>query len=65
GIIQRVTPDDQVTSTVITGRTAARIKEMICAGAAWSVSHPTMMMPSRRRHLTATDTAATRLPTRA
>ncbi|GGQ04366.1 NAD(P)/FAD-dependent oxidoreductase [Streptosporangium pseudovulgare] len=65
GIIQRVTPDDQVTSTVITGRTAARIKEMICASAAWSVSHPTMMMPSRRRHLTATDTAATRLPTRA
>ncbi|MFI7049956.1 NAD(P)/FAD-dependent oxidoreductase [Streptosporangium sandarakinum] len=65
GIIQRVTPDDQVTSTVITGRTAARLKEMICASAAWSVSHPTMMMPSRRRHLTATDTAATRLPTRA
>ncbi|MET9064781.1 NAD(P)/FAD-dependent oxidoreductase [Streptosporangium sandarakinum] len=65
GIIQRLTPDDQVTSTVFTGRTAARIKEMVCASAAWSVSHPTMMMPSRRRHLTATDTAATRLPTRA
>ncbi|MGW5160022.1 NAD(P)/FAD-dependent oxidoreductase [Nonomuraea wenchangensis] len=51
GIIQRVTPDDQVTSTVFTGRTAARIKEMICASAAWSISHPTMLMPSRRRHL--------------
>ncbi|MGA5762877.1 NAD(P)/FAD-dependent oxidoreductase [Nonomuraea bangladeshensis] len=51
GIIQRVTPDDQVTSSVFTGRTAARIKEMICASAAWSISHPTMLMPSRRRHL--------------
>lgn len=54
GIIQRVTPGDQVTSTVFTGRTAARIKEMICASAAWSVSHPTMMLPSRRRHLAVT-----------
>ncbi|MGA4993619.1 NAD(P)/FAD-dependent oxidoreductase [Nonomuraea bangladeshensis] len=54
GIIQRVTPDDQVTSSVFTGRTAARIKEMICASAAWSISHPTMMMPSRRRHLAGT-----------
>ncbi|MEV0145468.1 MULTISPECIES: FAD-dependent oxidoreductase [unclassified Nonomuraea] len=60
GIIQRVTSDDQVTSTVFTGRTAARIKEMICAGAAWSVSHPTMMMPSRRRHVAATGAAKTR-----
>ncbi|MET8350765.1 FAD-dependent oxidoreductase [Micromonospora sp. NPDC005206] len=61
GIIQRVTPEDQVTSTVITGRTAARIKEMICASAAWSISHPTMMMPSRRRHLAVTDAVETRL----
>ncbi|MBO2465234.1 NAD(P)/FAD-dependent oxidoreductase [Actinomadura violacea] len=64
GIIQRVTADDQVTSTVFTGRTAARIKEMVCAGAAWSVTHPTMMMPSRRRHLAATEAAETRLLTR-
>ncbi|WP_242906217.1 NAD(P)/FAD-dependent oxidoreductase [Actinomadura terrae] len=61
GIIQRVTADDQVTSTVITGRTAARIKEMICAGAAWTISHPTMMMPSRRRHLAVTGAAETGL----
>ncbi|WP_242886768.1 NAD(P)/FAD-dependent oxidoreductase [Actinomadura litoris] len=61
GIIQRVTADDQVTSTVITGRTAARIKEMVCAGAAWSISHPTMMMPSRRRHLAVTGAAETGL----
>ncbi|MBT2481541.1 NAD(P)/FAD-dependent oxidoreductase [Streptomyces sp. ISL-94] len=54
GIVQRVTHDDQVTSTVITGRTGARIKEFICAATAWSISHPTMMLPSRRRHLAAT-----------
>ncbi|MFE4984317.1 NAD(P)/FAD-dependent oxidoreductase [Streptomyces sp. NPDC056664] len=53
-IFQKVTHDDEVTSTVVTGRAGARIKEFICAGAAWSVSHPTMMMPSRRRRLTAT-----------
>ncbi|MEV0414954.1 FAD-dependent oxidoreductase [Streptomyces sp. NPDC050448] len=58
GILQRVTHDDQVTSTVITGRTGARIKEFICAVAAWSVSHPTLMLPSRRRHLPATAGAA-------
>ncbi|MFI6787627.1 NAD(P)/FAD-dependent oxidoreductase [Nonomuraea sp. NPDC050383] len=60
GIIQRVTPDDQITSTVFTGRTAARIKEMICASAAWSIYHPTMMMPSRRRHLAVTGAVETR-----
>ncbi|MEV4554561.1 NAD(P)/FAD-dependent oxidoreductase [Nonomuraea wenchangensis] len=64
GIIQRVTPDDQVTSTVFTGRTAARIKELICASAAWSISHPTLMMPSRRRHLAVTGAAGTRPLTR-
>ncbi|MDR8408290.1 FAD-dependent oxidoreductase [Nonomuraea sp. 3-1Str] len=64
GIIQRVTPDDQVTSTVFTGRTAARIKEMICASAAWSIYHPTMMMPSRRRHLAVTGAVETRPLTR-
>ncbi|WP_435592933.1 NAD(P)/FAD-dependent oxidoreductase [Nocardia sp. bgisy118] len=63
GIVQRVTPDDQVTPTVITGRIAARIKEFICAGAAWSVSHPTVLMPSRRRHLVATGAAETRFVT--
>ncbi|SDM09055.1 NADH dehydrogenase, FAD-containing subunit [Nonomuraea maritima] len=51
GIIQRVTPDDQVTSSVVTGRTAARIKELVCAGGFWGVTQPTMMLPSRRRHV--------------
>ncbi|MGW2144902.1 NAD(P)/FAD-dependent oxidoreductase [Nonomuraea bangladeshensis] len=65
GIIQRVTPDDQVTSSVFTGRTAARIKEMICASAAWSISHPTMLMPSRRRHLAGTGAVEARPLTQA
>jgi NADH dehydrogenase, FAD-containing subunit len=55
GIVQRVTPDDQVMSTVIKGRTAARIKEFICAAAAWGISHPTVMLPSRRRRLATGD----------
>ncbi|MFE9319730.1 NAD(P)/FAD-dependent oxidoreductase [Nocardia sp. NPDC052278] len=53
GIVQKVTPDDQPTSKVATGRMGARIKELICASAAWSISHPTLMLPSRRRHLMA------------
>ncbi|MEV6335209.1 FAD-dependent oxidoreductase [Nocardia vinacea] len=54
GIIQKVTPDDQPTPKVTTGRMGARIKELICAATAWSISHPTMMLPGRRRHLVAT-----------
>ncbi|MFE2478252.1 FAD-dependent oxidoreductase [Streptomyces sp. NPDC059389] len=53
-IVQRVTPDDRPTSTVITGRTGARIKELICSATTWSIAHPTMMVPSRRRRLAAT-----------
>ena len=49
-IMQWVTPDDQPKPSAVTGKTAARIKEMICKSAAWSVSHPTSMLPSRRRH---------------
>ncbi|WP_329280444.1 NAD(P)/FAD-dependent oxidoreductase [Streptomyces sp. NBC_00691] len=64
-VFQKVTHEDGMTSTVVTGRAGARIKEFICAGAAWSVSHPTMMMPSRRRRLTAaTEPAAPRLAAR-
>ncbi|MFC4070140.1 NAD(P)/FAD-dependent oxidoreductase [Actinoplanes subglobosus] len=53
GIIQLVTADDQATPKAITGRPAARIKELICAGAAWNIAHPTMLLPTRRHHLTA------------
>lgn len=52
GIIQIVTADDQATPKAIIGRPAARIKEMICAGAAWNIAHPTMLLPTRRRHVT-------------
>ncbi|MEU6988029.1 FAD-dependent oxidoreductase [Streptomyces sp. NPDC046324] len=62
-IFQRVTEDDQMTSTVITGRTGARIKELICSGAAWSVSHPTMLLPTRRRRLAPVIEAEPRLVT--
>ncbi|MGW6405125.1 hypothetical protein [Streptomyces sp. NPDC055134] len=48
--------DDQMTSSVFTGRAGARIKGLICAGAAWSVSHPTMMLPSRRHLLVVVET---------
>ncbi|WP_433796119.1 NAD(P)/FAD-dependent oxidoreductase [Actinoplanes sp. CA-252034] len=59
GIIQLVTADDQAKPTAITGRAAARIKEMICAGAAWNIAHPPLLLPTRRRHVTpANDLAA-------
>ena len=54
GIIQRVTPDDRALPTAVQGRTAARIKELVCAGAVWGISHPTLMLPSRRHRVTAT-----------
>ncbi|MEN3613999.1 FAD-dependent oxidoreductase [Plantactinospora sp. ZYX-F-223] len=54
GIIQFVTPDDQAKPSAVTGRPAARIKEFVCAGAAWSIAHPTVMVPTRRRHVSAT-----------
>ncbi|MFJ3173864.1 NAD(P)/FAD-dependent oxidoreductase [Streptomyces roseus] len=61
GILQRVTHEDQMTSTVITGRAGARIKEFICASTAWGLTHPTMLLPTRRHRLTpATSMAGTR-----
>ncbi|MGI5450881.1 NAD(P)/FAD-dependent oxidoreductase [Streptomyces sp. CA-243310] len=63
GILQRVTHEDEVTSTAIAGRGGARLKELICSAAAWSVSHPTMLMPARRRRLAATREARTGLVT--
>ncbi|GAA2637656.1 NAD(P)/FAD-dependent oxidoreductase [Paractinoplanes durhamensis] len=52
GIIQPVTRDDRAKPSAITGGPAARIKELICAGAAWSIAHPTVLLPARRRRLT-------------
>jgi NADH dehydrogenase FAD-containing subunit len=51
GIIQFVTADGRARPAAIIGRPAARIKELICAGAAWNIAHPTMMLPTRRRRL--------------
>ncbi|MEU2033135.1 NAD(P)/FAD-dependent oxidoreductase [Nocardia amamiensis] len=58
-IMQWVTPDDQPKPSALTGRAAARLKEFICKSAAWSISHPTSMLPSRRRRITTAE------PTRA
>ena len=50
-IVQWVTPDDQPKPSALTGKAAVRVKELICKSAAWSISHPTVMMPSRRRRI--------------
>ncbi|WP_067540190.1 NAD(P)/FAD-dependent oxidoreductase [Nocardia crassostreae] len=50
-VIQHVTPEDQPTDKVTTGRMGARIKEVICASTVWAVKHPTFMLPSRRRRI--------------
>lgn len=57
GIIQYVTADDRAKPSQLTGRLAARYKEVVCKGAAWSISHP-IPYPVRRRRVTATRTPA-------
>ncbi|MFF2780186.1 NAD(P)/FAD-dependent oxidoreductase [Streptomyces sp. NPDC058052] len=51
GLIQFVTADDRAKEKALTGRTAARYKELICKSAAWGVANPTMGLPSRRRRV--------------
>ncbi|MFF7161841.1 NAD(P)/FAD-dependent oxidoreductase [Streptomyces sp. NPDC008086] len=51
GLIQLVTADDRAVPKALTGRLAALYKEAICKGAAWSVAHPTVGMPVRRRRM--------------
>ncbi|WP_250008820.1 NAD(P)/FAD-dependent oxidoreductase [Actinoplanes sp. M2I2] len=51
GLLQFTDAEDRATSKVLTGRKAARFKEFVSSGATWGVSHPTVMMPSRRHHL--------------
>ncbi|MFF0025281.1 NAD(P)/FAD-dependent oxidoreductase [Streptomyces sp. NPDC005496] len=53
GLIQFVTADDQAVDRALTGRFAARYKELVCKGAAWGTSHPTLGMPVRRRRAVA------------
>ncbi|MER7860642.1 FAD-dependent oxidoreductase [Amycolatopsis japonica] len=50
-VVQWVTPDDRPKDSALTGKTAARLKEIICKAAAWSISHPTSMLPVRRRRI--------------
>jgi NADH dehydrogenase FAD-containing subunit len=52
-VVQWVTPDDQPKPSAVTGKAAARLKEMICRAAAWSISHPTSMRPTRRHAIPA------------
>jgi NADH dehydrogenase FAD-containing subunit len=59
GIIQFVTADDRATPKALIGRPAARMKELVCAGAAWAIGHPTVLMPTRRRHLVPAGETAT------
>lgn len=51
GLIQFVTADDRAVPTALTGRFAARYKELVCRGAAWGVGHPTLGLPVRRRRV--------------
>ncbi len=62
GLIQFVTADDRAKDGALTGRTAARYKELICKGAAWGVARPTMGLPSRRRRVVGQQTLADRTP---
>ncbi|MFD7263273.1 NAD(P)/FAD-dependent oxidoreductase [Streptomyces sp. NPDC059874] len=56
GLIQFVTADDRAVDRALTGRMAARYKELICKGAAWSVANPTLGMPTRRRRVVRQET---------
>ncbi len=51
GLIQFVTADDQAVERALTGRLAARYKELICKSAAWGIANPPMGMPVRRRRV--------------
>ncbi|MER7459331.1 FAD-dependent oxidoreductase [Micromonospora sp. NPDC126480] len=51
GLIQYVTADDRAVRAALTGRLAAGYKELVCKGAAWSVAHPTLGLPTRRRRV--------------
>ncbi|MEU1587506.1 FAD-dependent oxidoreductase [Micromonospora sp. NPDC005710] len=55
GIIQYVTADDRARGAQLTGKLAARYKEFVCAGAAWSISHP-LLYPVRRHRVVPTRT---------
>ena len=51
GLIQYVTADDRAKPYLIRGRSASAYKELVCRGAAWSLAHPTLGRPVRRKRL--------------
>lgn len=53
-IFQLVDGDARSKSWALGGRVAARLKDGILKGAAWSIAHPTFGMPTRRYRLSAT-----------
>jgi hypothetical protein len=53
GLIQFVTADDRAVDRSLTGRLAARYKELVCWGAAWGLTNPTLGVPVRRRRVVA------------
>ncbi|CAM5467799.1 NAD(P)/FAD-dependent oxidoreductase [Streptomyces narbonensis] len=55
-LIQFVTAEDQAVEKALTGRMAARYKEMICKGAAWGTANPTLGIPTRRRPVVVSET---------
>jgi NADH dehydrogenase FAD-containing subunit len=58
-VVQWVTPDDQPKPSALTGRMAARVKEIICRSAVWSVSQQiTLPLARRRRTIPAERTLA-------
>jgi NADH dehydrogenase FAD-containing subunit len=59
GLIQYVTADDRAVRGALTGRFAARYKELICKGAAWGVANPTLGLPTRSRPVTPDRTTTT------
>ncbi|PYC88359.1 oxidoreductase [Streptomyces tateyamensis] len=53
GLIQYVSADDRAGRAALTGRLAARYKELVCKGAGWGVANPTLGMPARRHRVVA------------
>ncbi|MFC5220791.1 NAD(P)/FAD-dependent oxidoreductase [Streptomyces coerulescens] len=53
GLIQYVTADDRAVGAALTGRLAAKYKELVCKGAAWGVANPLMGIPARKRRVVA------------
>ncbi|MCF3118839.1 FAD-dependent oxidoreductase [Streptomyces arenae] len=58
GLIQYVTADDRAVNAALTGRFAARYKELVCKGAAWAVANPLLGLPTRPRPLITRDRTA-------